>query len=752
MLVPDYCSCLAKTYSIAPNRMGILLRKFSVVLFIVISHVSSAAAQCANVISTFPYSEGFESGPAWTSGVVSGVDNWAWGAPAHPTINAAGSGVNAWCIGGLTGSGYQSSAQCYLLSPCFDFSSLDYPWISFKVYWECERQWDGMVLQYSLNGTTWNNVGTVNEPVDCLNQNWYNYGNITWLNTISVRHGWSGRVGSTSGSCAGGFGSNGWVTATHCMPNLANQTSVRFRFLFGSGTSCNAFDGMAVDDIFIGEAPPVNTDFSYTCTALNTVSFNDLTGACASTYQWDFGEPGSGASNSSTLQNPSHTYASPGTYNVTLVASNSCSMPVSITIPVTIESVLLNTTQVSCNDADDASIAVVTNGTGPYAYTWSPSIGTGAIVSNLSPGTYTVTVTPAGGCPISASTTITEPPLLSVTAASVPIVVCKGGEVTLNAVASGGTPAYSYEWNPGGLNGSTQLLLPSTGASYSVEVTDQNGCTAMASTSFSVSPEILVEIDADVSEGCEPLCVDFNDLTIAPQPAAISSWLWDFGDGSFSQNQNPTHCFQDGGFAVTLMVTNSDGCTSTLASPFLIDAWPVPETDFTYTPSKPDMENPDVSFLNLSTGSDQWLWSFGDMANSISTIENPTFSYADTGTYVVSLVSTSNLGCTDTSSQMLTVLPMLTFYIPNSFTPNGDGINDGFMPITMGIELDGYVFSIYNRWGQLVFSSNNPRKAWDGLNLIRGDEEPMGLYSWRVQFKDHDNNILARTGTVVLVR
>jgi gliding motility-associated-like protein len=164
------------------------------------------------------------------------------------------------------------------------------------------------------------------------------------------------------------------------------------------------------------------------------------------------------------------------------------------------------------------------------------------------------------------------------------------------------------------------------------------------------------------------------------------------------------------------------------------------------------MENPDVSFLNLSTGSDQWLWSFGDMANSISTIENPTFSYADTGTYVVSLVSTSNLGCTDTSSQMLTVLPMLTFYIPNSFTPNGDGINDGFMPITMGIELDGYVFSIYNRWGQLVFSSNNPRKAWDGLNLIRGDEEPMGLYSWRVQFKDHDNNILARTGTVVLVR
>ena len=154
----------------------------------------------------------------------------------------------------------------------------------------------------------------------------------------------------------------------------------------------------------------------------------------------------------------------------------------------------------------------------------------------------------------------------------------------------------------------------------------------------------------------------------------------------------------------------------------------------------------------MSTGSVQWLWSFGDLANTVSTIENPTFIYADTGTYVVSVVATSNLGCNDTSSQPLTVLPMLTFYIANSFTPNGDGINDLFLPITMGIEPVGYLMNIYNRWGQLAFSTDNPSKGWDGFDFKKSREEPTGAYSWQIKFKDHDSKTVTRSGTVVLVR
>ncbi|MFN5325185.1 MAG: PKD domain-containing protein [Bacteroidota bacterium] len=711
-----------------------------------------AAGQCTNVISSFPYNEGFENGPAWTSGVVSGIDNWAWGAPSRATINSAGGGVNAWCVGGLTGSGYASSAQCYLLSPCFDFSNLDFPWISFKIFWECERQWDGMVLQYSLNGTTWTNVGAFNDPVDCLNQNWYNYGNITWLNTIAVKHGWSGRAGATSGSCTGGFGSNGWVTASHCLSALAGQSNVRFRFLFGSGTSCNAYDGMALDDILISEAPLYNADFSFACAGQNTVAFTNLTNTCVSSFQWNFGDPASGSANTSTLQNPTHAFSSPGTYNVSLVATNTCGAPTSITVPVTIENVILNSTQISCQAAGDGSISVVTNGVGPYTYDWSPLVGTGSTIGNLSPGTYSVTVTPLGGCPINASSIITEPSLLTVAATSTPSVVCNNGQVSLSAAASGGTTGYVYEWSPGAVIGSTLTITPASGASYSVLVTDQNGCTATASTAFSVSPNLTVLMDADITEGCEPLCVSFNDNTLVSQPAGISSWLWDFGDGNFSQLQNPTHCFQSDDYSTTLTVTGVDGCVYTASTPILLDVWPTPVADFIYTPTKPDISNPEVRFTNLSSGSNQWLWSFGDLTNTVSNLENPSFTYSDTGTYVVSLVATSDLGCKDQFDQSLVVLPTLTFYIPNSFTPNGDGINDVFTPVSVGIESIGYVMQIYNRWGQLVFSSDNPIRGWDGSDFNSGNELPSGVYSWNIRFKDYDDNTQLQSGVVMLVR
>lgn len=752
MLPARFFSVMKSRFSSERYFLKICHGFLGLVFFLGFFNTQSSHAQCASVISSFPYDEGFENGPAWTSGVVTGLDNWVWGTPSRSTINVAGSGVKAWCVGGLTGTGYISSAQCYLLSPCFDFSSLNHPWISFKIFWECERQWDGMVLQYTLNGTTWNNVGGVNDPVDCLNQNWYNYGNINWLNSISVRHGWSGRVGTTSGSCTGGFGSNGWVTATHCMPNLAQHSNVRFRFLFGSGTSCNAYDGMAIDDIFIGEAPQINTNFSFICSTQNTVSFTDLSGVCASAYQWNFGDPTSGSANTSTLQNPTHTYSSPGTYDVTLVASNTCSAPVSVTIPVTIESISLNSTQISCNGAADGSIAVVTSGAGPYAYSWSSSIGTNSSVNSLSPGVYAVTVTPSGGCPVNATATITEPPALSLNATSQPAMVCSGAQVVLNALATGGVPGYSYEWNPGGLTGPTQSLSPSTGASYSVVATDQNGCSASSSVSFMISPPLTVLIESDIDEGCESLCIDFSDLTVAPPTATISNWLWSFGDGGYSQIQNPTHCFNAGSYEVSLTITNSDGCTFTVATPLTAEAWPAPDAGFTYNPSNPEISNPEVQFINQSSGATQWLWNFGDLANSFSLLDNPSFIYPDTGSYPVSLVATSDLGCSDTVTQMLTVLPTLTFHIPNSFTPNSDGVNDVFVPVCVGVKPLGYAMNIYNRWGQVVFSSDNPIKGWEGRDLNNDLDQPMGTYSWHIQFRDYDGQLLTRTGLVVLVR
>ena len=269
-------------------------KKIPVLIFL-FSMLNAGEFLSAQCINTFPYSEGFESAPAWTPGGTN--SDWAWGAPSHPAISSAGGGTKCWCVGGLTGSFYNYSEQSTLQSPCFDFTNLAYPWISFKIFWEDEWKYDGMVLQSSINGgVTWQNVGAYNDPVDCMNDNWYNYNNILWLTSIPVKHGWCGRMGATVGNCQGGNGSGGWVTAKHCIGSLAGQPNVIFRFLFGSGTTCNAYDGIAIDDIFIDNAAPEVPTITYTC-AGTEVNFTGTSNPCPLTYSWDFGDPSSGPSN-----------------------------------------------------------------------------------------------------------------------------------------------------------------------------------------------------------------------------------------------------------------------------------------------------------------------------------------------------------------------------------------------------------------------------------------------------------------------
>src|SRR5690606_16919098 len=201
-----------------------------------------ALAQCGTPIATFPYTEGFETAPAWTSGAT--ARDWAWGTPSHPLINSAGGGTKCWCVGGLSGTFYNNNERSWLESPCFDFSALDNPRIAFKIFWEVERQYDGMTFQYSTDGgLTYSNVGAFGETLDCNTTYWFNSNNITNLGAgINPKHGWSGRQGSTQGSCLGGNGSQAWVTAKHCLGWLAHAPSVRFRFYFGAGSECNNYD------------------------------------------------------------------------------------------------------------------------------------------------------------------------------------------------------------------------------------------------------------------------------------------------------------------------------------------------------------------------------------------------------------------------------------------------------------------------------------------------------------------------------
>lgn len=360
-------------------------------------------AQCTATISTFPYQESFETGTSnW---VTAGINNdWAWGTPSKPTINSAGAGTKCWITGGLTASFYSLGERSWVESPCFDFTNLDRPYVSFLIFWELERVYDGGNLQYTTDGgSTWKIVGGYNDPVQCNTSNWYNTSNIVNLSFLNNTQGWSGTIQPSGSGCNGGGGSAQWKLATHCMGNLAHLPQVKFRFTFGSGTTCNDYDGLAFDDFYIGSAPPIQNDFVFTCVDGNTLHFNDVTTTCFNQWSWDFGEPSS-TSNTALTSAANHQYAFGGLYTVSLTTSGLCTFDTVITKQVKILDVQKQITSVSCVGVNDgiATVKVINAGPG-VSYSWSHdgSLST-PVAAGLSPGNYSVLVSDPGACSVTA--------------------------------------------------------------------------------------------------------------------------------------------------------------------------------------------------------------------------------------------------------------------------------------------------------------------------------------------------------------
>lgn len=606
--------------------------KIQLFLIALFSFTSQVNAQCGAVISTFPYTENFEAAAAWTTG---GTNNdWAWGTPAHPIISSAGGGVKCWTVGGLTGSFYNLSEQAWIMSPCFDFTTLNYPWISFKIFWEDEWKYDGMVLQSSTNGgTTWTNVGAFGDPVNCLNANWYNYSNITWLNSLpaGTRNGWSGRTGPTVGSCQGGNGSLGWVTAKHCMSSLAGLSSVRFRFLFGSGTTCNSYDGISIDDIFIDNAVPNVANFTYACAGANTVNFTNSSTPCPTGYFWNFGD-----GTTSVLQNPSHTYAAPGTYNVTLTSSGPCNASGSITLPINILSVTTNVTNVTCNGASDGiAAATVTGSSGPFTYSWTPAGQITQTINGLAPGTYTVSITAASSCPTTTTAIITQPAVLSASTTVTPVSCFGGNNGTATVITLGGTAPYNYTWLPSGGTSVTASNL--TVGTYTVSISDDHSCTTTATATI-IQPAAALAV---TTTNTPALCGADNGTANSTTTGGTApyTYLWSPSGGTLAN----ASALAAGSYTIT--VTDAQSCSATAVTS-ITNSGGVTATASS-TPVLCFGGNTGTGTVTASGGSFPYTYSWSPIGGAASIASGLT-----AGTYTVSV--TDSQGCLATVSTTIT--------------------------------------------------------------------------------------------------
>lgn len=539
------------------------MRFFLLLLSLALPCASQLCAQCGVAINTFPYNENFEVDQGgWVSG--GNASDWAWGTPSKTVINSAGTGTRCWVVGGLSTSFYNLGERSFVESPCFDFTNLPHPYINFKIWWETERRFDGSNLQYSLDqGASWINVGTNTDPVDCLNDNWYNFATITNLtNLVTVRHGWTGNIQPTAGSCQGGFGSGGWLVAKHCMPYLAGVPSVKFRFTFGAGTTCNDYDGFAFDDITIENAPPIVPDFTAVCNGNNTYDFTDISTNCPDTWNWDFGDPTSGAANTSTVQNPNHTYNTPGTYTVSLTAGSVCSGMAIFTKTVTILGVTSNATPVSCSGGSDGSASIVVSPAGGSpVFQWNTTpVQTGSTASNLPAGNYTVIVTQPGSCPLTTVVFVTEAPPITGSIATIPA-TCGQTNGSATASVSGGTPSYTYNWALGvGTNMNAVNLVP---ASYDVTVSDSKGCTLVLP--FTITSAGGLQVAGSIAQNVQCFGGSDGSATINP-PVGNGPFTYNWPAGIANGNT------ATGLSAGTYIVTVSDANQCTVTTPIVIDA------------------------------------------------------------------------------------------------------------------------------------------------------------------------------------
>lgn len=770
-----------------------------------------AQAQC---ITTFPYQEGFEAGPAWTAG--GNASDWTWGTPTKPVITGPGEGARSWVVGGLVGSFYSNGQQSWLESPCFDLSSLQYPWITFKLFWETERNYDGLGFQYSVDGgATWTNLGTSGSTSDCLTTNWFNSQNIVGLNLAQPRQGWSGRVGATVGNCGGGGGSGEWVQASHCLSAVQGESNVRFRFVFGAGTICNGFDGIAVDDIRISEAPANQAAFVFACNG-TSVEFQDASAQCPSSWSWSFGDPASGAANTATGAAVSHTFSSGGSYTVTLTVAGPCNAPSTISRTLYIAEPSATVVDPTCGGANGSISVSLPDAPPGLTYTWSPGGPGGPVLDGLSAGTYSLTVGGPEVCGFQQSYTLAaaSPPLV-VSVSTVPVSCHAGSDGAATVVVSGGVPPYAYLWTPTGGDGAVADGLAA--GTYACTITDAEDCEVVASALIGQPDPLLVEqpaavvvcpgatvtLSASASGGTGPYVLTWSPQGPVVSPAASTLYTATVADAN-GCTAGPVEVQVDVADAVVAQVdiAQTTGCaplcTALSASGSgagLQYAWDL--GDGTAAAATPDLDHcfeeagnylvqvlltdangcegsasatvtvlptPDADFvavpavatiddprISFRNGSTGAVEYLWQFGDGTDdTQRDPVHEYPGVGCFPVELLVRSAEGCTDSAATLVCVEDAFVLWAPNAFTPNNDGFNDVFGVVTTLGSTPRFQLTVFDRWGGTVHRSSVLEQGWDGTS--NGTAVPDGVYAWMVEVEDRQGVLRKAQGHVVLLR
>lgn len=261
-----------------------------------------------------------------------------------------------------------------------------------------------------------------------------------------------------------------------------------------------------------------------------------------------------------------------------------------------------------------------------------------------------------------------------------------------------------------------------------------------------VSPVPIPSFSLSETDGCSPVRTTFSILT---DSLSLADWEWDFGDGRSSEQWKPTRTFAlPWCYDVTLSVETHDGCTNSTTVAEALCVRPLPNAAFDYVPETPTALDPAVRFWDQSTGAVSYEWLFNGVPGS--TEQHPAWLFeAQEDIHEVCQVVTNQFGCVDTTCRPVEIAPAEGWYIPKAFTPDADGLNDDFGPVLTYTPTD-YAFSVYNRWGELMFRSETIGEHWDGKHA--GNVVTFGTYAWKLELESKLTGFVVHSGWVTVVR
>ena len=264
-----------------------------------------------------------------------------------------------------------------------------------------------------------------------------------------------------------------------------------------------------------------------------------------------------------------------------------------------------------------------------------------------------------------------------------------------------------------------------------------------------VEKEIKVFENPTADFTSDEVCIDdtVNFINTSSIPAGLQNSVWRIGNQTFDAFNFDYKFYELGDYLIELSITDNNGCSDRQSLTYsLLDP---PRVDFYFSPEHPTTLDPEVSFVNISSSGNA-VWTID--GDTLLSDWQPSFTFDTAGWHTVDLVVVDEQGCIDSISKNVLVESEILFFLPNTFSPDGDGLNDTYGAKIFNIErYQSFQFEVYNRWGEIIFYSNNPEYEWDG-KTSKGTDAIMDKYSWSLKLTDELGKEVRSFGTVNLLR